>query len=392
MKYWRGYLVAAIVAAFTWGLIEFAQSHWELVDMIYPYMTRIVQDYLAGWSASVPFCLWQLMLILLGVVGLATVVMMILWKWNPVQWFGWVTAAASIVFFLNTALCGLNDYAGPLSQDIRLEVTPYVVTELESAAAFYQEQANALAEQVSRDENGVIQLGNINELSQQAAEGFESQTYDHYNPIFSGSTEAVKELGWSKLMASRGITGMTVYITGEAAVNPQTPPMAMPFVVCRQMAQRMCITQEQDAAFAAFLACDANSDPAFRYSAYFMAYRYCHAALLSMDTAIAQQAAVNLTGTESELLKKDMIAYGASFAADSDETYIQTLQKRNEKAPEQSNLVDLLVSWHIQRYVLPAMQEDVIVFDPLDEHQVDLSGLPHIEEETEPVAETEEAA
>ena len=59
MKYWRGYLVAALVGAFCWGLIEFAQSHWLLVDMIYPYMTRMVQDYLANWSAGVPFCLWQ---------------------------------------------------------------------------------------------------------------------------------------------------------------------------------------------------------------------------------------------------------------------------------------------------------------------------------------------
>ena len=74
MKYWRGYLVAALVGAFCWGLIEFAQSHWMLVDMIYPYMTRMVQDYLANWSAGVPFCLWQLVLIIMGVVLLATVV------------------------------------------------------------------------------------------------------------------------------------------------------------------------------------------------------------------------------------------------------------------------------------------------------------------------------
>ena len=153
MKYWRGYLVAALVGAFSWGLIEFAQSHWKLVDMIYPYMTRMVQDYLANWSSGVSFCLWQLILIIMAVVLLATVVMMILWKWNPIQWFGWVLAAVSIVFFLNTAVCGLNDYAGPLSQDIRLEVTDYTVGELEAAAAFYQNQANELAGQVSRDES-----------------------------------------------------------------------------------------------------------------------------------------------------------------------------------------------------------------------------------------------
>lgn len=377
MKYWRGYLVAALVGAFCWGLIEFAQSHWMLVDMIYPYMTRMIQDYLANWSAGVPFCLWQLMLIILVVVGLATVVMMILWKWNPIQWFGWVLAAASIVVFLNVAICGLNDYAGPLSQDVRLDVTDYTVTELETAAAFYQTQANQLAGEAPRDEAGNLILPEIHQLSEIAAEGFRLQTYEHYNPIFAGSTAPVKELSWSGLFNARGITGVTVYITGEAAVNPQTPAMTMPFAVCRQMAQRMCITHRQDAAFAAFLACDANPDPAFRYSAYFMAYRYCHAALLSMDTAAAQQAAVKLTGGESELLKQDMVTYGSSFASKSDEQYIQSLNKRSEDAPEQSNLVDLLVSWHIQEYVLPLEAEEVILFDPMDESQVDLTGLPN---------------
>lgn len=379
MKYWRGYLVAALVGAFSWGLIEFAQSHWTLVDMIYPYMTRMVQNYLANWSAAVPFCLWQLALIVAVVVFLATVVMMVLWKWNIFQWFGWVLAAVSTVFFLNIALCGLNDYAGPLSQDIRMEVTDYTITELETAAAFYQNQANQLAEKAARDESGNLILPDLAQMSQLATEGFRQQTYGEYNAVFAGSAVPVKELGWSGLFSARGITGVTSYITGEAAVNPQTPAMAMPFAVCRQMAQRMCITHKQDAAFAAFLACDTAPDPNFRYSAYFMAYRYCHAALLSMDTAAAQQAAVKLTGTESELLKQDMVAYGHSFASKSDHQYIQALNKRSENAPEQSNLVDLLVSWHIQEYVLPLQEEEVILFDPMDESQVDMTGLPHTE-------------
>lgn len=379
MKYWRGYLVAALVGALSWGLIEFAQSHWALVDMIYPYMTRMVQDYLATWSGDVSFCLWQLILIVMAVVGLATVVMMILWKWNPIQWFGWVLTAVSVVFFLNTAMGGLNDYAGPLSQDIRLEVTDYTIGELESAAAFYQTQANELSGQVTRDESGHVVLPELTELSEIAVDGFHVQTYERYNSVFAGSEVPVKALSWPGLFSARGITGMNVYITGEAAVNPQTPSMVMPFTVCRQMAQRMCITHQQDSAFAAFLACDANPDPAFRYSAYFMAYRYCHSALLSMDTAAAQQAAVKLTGQESDLLRQDMATYGRSFASKSDEQYIQTLNKRSEDAPEQSNLVDLLVSWHIQEYVLPLETEEVILFDPMDENQVDLTGLPNTE-------------
>ena len=70
MKYLRGYLVAALVGAFCWGLIEFAQSHWKLVDMIYPYASRMIQDVLANWSAQANFCLWQMLLL----AGLALVV------------------------------------------------------------------------------------------------------------------------------------------------------------------------------------------------------------------------------------------------------------------------------------------------------------------------------
>ena len=376
MKYWRGYLVAAIVAACSWGLIEFAKSHWALVDMIYPYMTRMVQDYLIGWNSGVGFCLWQLILIVLGVLLLASVVMMILWKWNPIQWFGWVTAAVSIIFFLNTAIWGLNSYAGPIAQDIRLEVTDYQVSELEEAAAFYQSRANALATHVERDENGTMVLPDLETLCEMAGEGFESQTYDRYNAIFAGSTAPVKELGWSDLFSARGITGLTVGITGEAAVNPETPTVAMPFVICRQMAQRMCIANEQDSAFAAFLACDANTQSVFRYSAYFMAYRYCQSALMSMDTAMAQQAAMKLNGTESDLLRGDMLAYGSSFAVKADDKYTEAVPA-DEQGIKRSNLVDLLVNWHIQEYVLPLLKDDVIIFDPLDENQVDLTGLPN---------------
>ena len=39
MKYWRGYLVAAILAAITWALVQFAQAHSLLVDMVYPHMS-----------------------------------------------------------------------------------------------------------------------------------------------------------------------------------------------------------------------------------------------------------------------------------------------------------------------------------------------------------------
>ena len=53
MKYWRGYLVAAIMAAITWALTQFAQTHSVLIDMVYPYMTRLVVTSMADWTGGI---------------------------------------------------------------------------------------------------------------------------------------------------------------------------------------------------------------------------------------------------------------------------------------------------------------------------------------------------
>ena len=403
MKYWRGYLVALILAFCSWGLMEFAQSHWVLVDMVYPYTSRIIQDFMATWSSGAAYCLWQLLLLVLAAGVLASIVMMIIWKWNPIQWFGWVMAVVSLITLLNTGLYGLNEYAGPIADDIRLNVTDYSVDELQSAAEFYQKEANRLSQQVARDGSGQVQYPDFETLAQQAADGFDTLTYEKYNSIFAGDRTPVKKLGWSKHFTGKGKTYLHVPITGEAAVNPETPTVGLPFAMCQAMANRVCIANQQDAAFAAFLACANNDAIEFQYAGYFMAYRYCYNALATKNISSAQSAAQALAQKECSQLKQDLAVYNDSFATGSDNAYyeeparkldFQKLLERLKKnpfkkdaaetvseevviheAPERSDVADLLVSWHIQEYVLPLLKEEEVKFDPLDETQVDLSGL-----------------
>ena len=76
MKYWTGYLTAGIIAAITWALQRLAENFEELVDMVYPYVTRTVLDVLAGWSSGVSFCLWQMGALVLGILVIASIVLM----------------------------------------------------------------------------------------------------------------------------------------------------------------------------------------------------------------------------------------------------------------------------------------------------------------------------
>ena len=385
MKYWFGYLTAAILGAIAWVLQQFAQRYTELVDMIYPYVIRNLQDILAQWSAAVSFPLWQLLAVVLGVLVMCSFVLMVALKWNPVQWLGWVAAVFAGIYMLHTALWGLNYYAGSLSQDMRLEVATYNLEELTEATEFYRDKANALAAQVNRDANGMVDFGAFEDMAEQAYQGFNVLTYNYHYPIFAGSKVPVKQLGWADMYTSMGITGVTFGLTGEACVNPQIPDVTLPFTMCHEMAHRMCIAPERDANFAAFLACSVHSDPQFQYSGYFMAFRYCYNALNSIGISASAAASARITEGISDQLRRDMNNYSAFFAAKKSDSATKLADTLNDAYLKTSGddsgiasygeVCDLLVNWHIQTVVLPSITEEVSRFDPYDENQIDLSGI-----------------
>ena len=361
MKYWKGYLTAAIFLACGWAMTAFAKGHTVLMDMIYPYVTRMAQGFLATWSGGVDFCLWQVLIyVAIGLV-LFSAVLMLLFKWNPIRWAGWICASVAIVIFLNTCLFGLNKYSGSIAEDIRLDETPYDIAELEAAAVYYRDQANALGEKVDR-KGGEVNFGTFKSMAKQASEGFNVLVYDESLAVFAGPMDPVKELGWAKQYARRGVTGVTAGLTGEAAVNPLTPAVMLPFAMCREMAHRGSIAVERDAAFAAYLACMKNPDIRFQYSGALMGYRYCLKAL---------EALAEVSGSDAvDALRAGENAYVADDLKRCDE-FLGAKEREDAKA------YNLLTCWHIQEIVLPNLVEEESNFNPMDKTQVDLSGHPN---------------
>lgn len=381
MRYWFGYLTAGIFAAITWVLMQFGQRFSTLVDMIYPYVIRTLQGMLAEWTSSVDFPVWQVLAVALGVLILASLVLMLILKWNPIQWAGWMLAVFSGLYMLNTMMWGLNYYAGTLAEDMRLEVASYNLEELTEATLYYRDKANDLAAQIPRDAAGNPDFADFAQLAKQAGDGFHTLTYTNHYSIFAGSVVPVKELGWADLYTSMGVTGVTFGMTGESAVNPNVPDVGLPFAMAHEMAHRMSIAPERDANFAAFLACTANSDPQFQYSGYLMAFRYCYTALTSVDA----QGAVTVSQGISQQLRGDMAGYTAFFdsrvpttssnlASSVNDAYLK-LSGEEGGWDSYAEVCDLLVNWHIQTVVLPSITVEDSPFDPYDETQVDLSGI-----------------
>ena len=374
MKYWRGYLVAAILAACTWGFREFAQTHSKLVDMVYPYVTRMVQNFMANWSLGVEFCLWQAILLALVAVAVASIVLMIIFKWNPIQWFGWIVAVASLILLLHTGIFGMNEFAGPLAEDIRLTQEECDEDMLKDAAVYYRDKANALSGKAS-------DTADLSKLNAQAENGFKTLVYEQYYSSFAGSTLPVKELEMAEFFTQRGEMGFTVAITGESAVNPETPAFMQPFAVCREMCYRMSIASQRDKHFGAFLACQANEDEAFQYAGFLMAYRYCL-------NALPETVASTVHAQANSKVRED-VAVWDEFVAPAEALAAEKAEKEGLKDTTNAEIADLLTKWHYQEVVIPSITEPEVEFDPMDETQVDLSGLPNVKPTTE---ETTEAA
>ena len=397
MKYWRGYLVAAILAAMTWAGVQFAKGHEVLIDMAYPYTTRLIISSMADWTGGMGFCLWQVLVVLMVIIALVTVVLMIVLRWNFVQWLGWVLAALTCVYTLHTGLYGLNDYASPLADDIRLEITDYTVSELNEATVYFRDKANELAAAVPRNDKGEPDFGSFEELAQQAGEGFETLAYERGMSVFAGSTVPVKELGFKGTFTMRRISGVTMPLTGEAAVNPDVPSAMLPFAMCKEMAYRMSISREADADFAAFLACTANSSQAFQYSGYLAAYKLCYDALASISTSTAQSCAQQTDSGVGDALRQDIEDYTRFFGKSKVSVPLNTGEQETTAATADptdptaesygEEFVDIitysqyehgsqiLTSWYIQEFIVPMHQEEEQPFNPLDPSQVDLSGI-----------------
>ena len=386
MKYWRGYLVAAILAACTWGFREIAATHSKLVDMIYPYITRLVQNFMTGWSSGVDFCVWQAILLALVVAALASIVLMIIFKWNPIQWFGWIVAVASLILLLHTGIYGMNVYAGAMAEDIRLMEADCSQDQMEAAAIYYRDKANELSDQVSRNADGTVKLPTLAQLNETAADGFKHLVYENYYSIFAGTTLPVKELGMPEFFTEKGMMGVTVPITGEAAVNMEAPSVMIPFAICREMCYRMSIASEKDKHFGAFLACQANEAAEFQYAGYVMAYSYCLDALANARANIVAAQANSHVRNDMQVWRDFTKAFDESKTL---ENRIAEIMKTETRVNSEMEIARLLVRWHQQTVVLPSMVEPEVKFDPMDESQVDLTGLPNGPKPTEP---TEAAA
>lgn len=318
----------------------------------YPDFSRWIVGILAGVTSVFPFALCEILLALLLLWFIVSLIRAIVRR-RMVRWLTGVLLSVCTIVTLFVAIWGLNYYAPSMTERLGLPDRQYTPAELKEAASYFRDRANELASGVERDADGVMVEYDFDTLAEHAGDGFKTlaQRYD----CFNGSTVRVKKLLSSKLMGKAGTTGVFICLTGESGVSTTTFQAAMPFTMAHEIGHRMAFAREDEANFAAFLACDASERPEFRYSGYYLAYVYCYNALYKVDPEGARDVSAGC----SELLRNDMRASSAHYdkiedkkvSALQDTVYSGYLQAFSVESGTQSygEVTDLLLTWYFER-------------------------------------------
>ena len=244
----------------------------------YRAFSKGIVGILATATSIAPFSLWDILLIPVIIAALASLVWCIARKRSLWKWISTTCIIVSALLLFLVGAWGLNHYAPPLSEEIGLDVSAYSADELEQATAYYLEQASALAPSVPRTDEHELVRQDFYELAPIAGASYRSLAQEY--PVFEGSTVPVKALLiMGEPLLYSGHTGIFWPFTGEANVPLNEATASIPFTMCHEAAHRLGIASEQEANFAAFLACIRNEDVRFAYSGYREAFGYCLNAL-----------------------------------------------------------------------------------------------------------------
>ena len=147
-----------------------------------------------------------------------------------------------------------------------------------------------------------------------------------------------------------GITGVYNPFFGECNVNTDVPDTTLPFTMLHEMAHRLGIAPENEANFAAFLACAESGDAAFAYAGYYHAFVYCYNALgKSGREALAERMGDALRlDCAAAALHYSRYAGGLEQAGTAlNDAYLKAFGQ-NSGVNSYDEVVDLLVAYYIQ--------------------------------------------
>ncbi len=252
---------------------------------------RYLHAVLTGW---IPFSLAEAVVGLLLAAGAWWLAKRVRWRTLRAFWarpgrrqrlarLGYRLLAAAGALYLAFLLSwGLNYRRPSLATLAGLGPPGGTRDELRALSAELIGRANALRDGLAEDAQGIMRLPAGRRAALDAAHEGLRLAAQRLGPL-EGPRVRPKPAVFSPLLSRLGIAGIFVPFTGEAHVNATLPDVDVPFAASHELAHERGLAREDEANYAAAVACRMHPAPEFRYSGALLSSTYVQAALARVD-------------------------------------------------------------------------------------------------------------
>ncbi len=262
-----------------------------------------------------------------------------------------IFTGAALVLAVYAGFCllwGVYYYTSDFETQSGIHSQPVSTERLESVTRWFAGLLNQYGGQVQRDENGLFDEDMDAVFA--ASETLYAEA-ERLVPCLAGDALRAKPFMFSEAMSYLNFTGFFFPFTGEANINVASPACMIPSTIAHELAHQRGVAAEDEANFAAVLACLENGDPVYCYSACLLAYIHLGNALSRADRDAWSEVYSSLSeGVKADLSDNNRYweKYETPVSTVSDTVYTGFLHSYGQTLGLQSYgaCVDLLVAYY----------------------------------------------
>jgi hypothetical protein len=171
-----------------------------------------------------------------------------------------------------------------IAAQLKLNVEPYTVQDLDSLNFILQQRLNTYASSVDSVKRNTLNHNRI--LFDEGITAY--KRIQSSMPFLAYPYPSIKPSMFSGIGHYFGFTGYYNPFTGEGQIKTSVPFFLKPFIVTHEIGHQLGYAKENEANFVAFFACRSSTNPEFRYSLYFEIYQYAIRELYRRDSVKAK--------------------------------------------------------------------------------------------------------
>ena len=320
---------------------------------LYQVWVNIVGRFMNLFPFSVVEVLLYLLILVLAVTAVRLIIRLILKKDGATEissWFSNLFLTAAILFFLYVLNCGINYNRISFSNSADIQAVEYTADELKEICRWLTGEVNVRADEMNRDEAGVMQLTDATRT--EAVAVMEALGEDY--PELAGYYPKPKGLIFPWILSIQQLSGVYSPFTIEANYNSGMVDYHVPFTVCHELSHLRGFMQEEEANFIAFLACVNAEDEQFQYSGYLSGWSYCMNVLYQVDYEAWEEVRAELAAAvEPDLTtnREYWLQYDgrvAEAANQINDTYLKA-NGQESGVKSYSQMVDLIAAYYLDK-------------------------------------------